>query len=74
MQIFSSKSQLIVFLIILWMLVWKGIALWKSARNNHKKWFVALLILNTFGILEMIYIFIFGRRRDKRALEKGQTQ
>ena len=42
------------FLIVLgavWSSVWKGIALWRAARNNHLGWYIALLIVNTLGIL-----------------------
>ncbi len=46
-----------------WSLIWKGIALWKSARLGEKWWFVALLIINTVGILEILYIFVFSRRK-----------
>mgnify|MGYP007084715028 CR=1 FL=1 len=47
-------SPLILFLILAWTLPWKGIALWKAAKNSHKWWFVALLLLNTLAILEII--------------------
>ena len=53
----------ILILIILWVLPWKGVALWKAAKNGHKKWFIALLILNTLAILEIIYIFFFAKRK-----------
>ena len=53
----------IMILIILWVLPWKAVSLWKAAKNNHKKWFVALLILNTLAILEIIYIFIFSKKK-----------
>lgn len=36
----------------------KVIAMWKSARNNHLAWFIILAILNTAGILPLIYIFM----------------
>ena len=49
----------IFYLIIIWSLIWKGIALWHSARNKQLAWFVALLIINTFGILEIIYLIFF---------------
>ena len=45
-------------LFILWALVWKGLALWHSARRGQYWWFLALLIVNTFGILEIIYLFL----------------
>ena len=41
----------------LWVLPWKGVALWKAARLSHKKWFIAMLVLNTLAILEIVYIF-----------------
>lgn len=48
---------------VLWTTPWKGIALWKAARRNSKVWFVVLLVLNTFAILEIIYVF-FGEKID----------
>ena len=50
-----------LYLVLAWTLPWKAVALWKATKNSHKKWFVALLILNTLAILEMIYIFYFAK-------------
>ncbi len=55
----------ILLVLAIWALIWKGIALWKAARNGSKPWFAALLILNTVGILEIIYIFYFSKKRNK---------
>ncbi len=48
-----------VFLLILtiWTIPWKIYAVWLAVKNDHKKWFVAIILLNTFGILEIFYIF-----------------
>ena len=51
--------------LVIWSAAWKGIALWKSARNASKFWFIALLVINTVGILEIIYIFFFSKKREK---------
>jgi len=51
--------------VIIWELVWKSIALWRSARNNHKAWFIAILILNTLGILPIIYLLLYKPNRPK---------
>jgi len=52
------------FLVMLaWSLVWKGIALWKAARKGDKFWFVFLLLVNTVGIFEILYIYIFSEGR-----------
>jgi len=57
-------------LILVWIMVWKGIALWKAARNSHKKWFVALFLLNTLAILEIIYIFYFSKKKQFQPEQK----
>ncbi len=44
-------------LFLVWGLFWKGLALWHSARKGQNWWFVILLIVNTAGILEIIYLF-----------------
>ena len=44
-------------LLVLWTLPWKIYALWTAAKRGDKGWFVVILLLNTFAILELIYIF-----------------
>lgn len=53
--------------VIIWTLIWKGLALWTAARKSDKIWFVVLLIVNTFGILEMLYFFFFSRKKADEA-------
>jgi len=48
-------------ILIVWIFVWKLIALWKSARAHHVAWFIVLGLVNTLGILEILYIFIFHK-------------
>ena len=58
--------MLITLLVVLlvWELIWKGIALWKSAQKSRMVWFVAILVLNTAGILPIIYLLFFDRRNQ----------
>jgi hypothetical protein len=51
----------IIYLLV-WTLICKGLALWKAARNNSKTWFVVLLVVNTLGILDLLYYFVIGKR------------
>jgi hypothetical protein len=44
-------------------IVLKGLALYKAARLQEKVWFWALLLVNTWGILDAIYLYI--RRKQK---------
>nr|MBI5455873.1 hypothetical protein [Candidatus Levybacteria bacterium] len=65
---FSSLSQIPTtwfFVLYLWSIVWKGLALWKSAGLKQKNWFVAMLVLNTIGILDIAYLFFFAKKRMK---------
>jgi hypothetical protein len=51
--------------LIIWSLIWKGIALWKSGRHNQLYWFIALLVVNTIGILEIAYLVFFQPKNKK---------
>ncbi len=55
----------LIALYLMWILPWKGFALWRAAQNKHAKWFVALLIVNTLALLEIIYIFYFSKNKSK---------
>ena len=59
------------FVLIAWSIVWKGMALWTAARAGSKPWFVALLIVNTAGILDILYIFVFSRAKGSSASKPG---
>ena len=50
-----------LIIIVTWTIIWKMLALWKAARNNSPVWFVILILCNTVGILEILYIFFFSK-------------
>ncbi|MFA5880491.1 MAG: DUF5652 family protein [Candidatus Margulisiibacteriota bacterium] len=70
----SSGAWVLFSVLLAWSIVWKGIALWKAARNNASAWFIVFMILNTAGILEIIYIFAIKNgeccKQEKQKLEK----
>lgn len=37
-------------------IILKAFALWKSARAGERNWFIALMIVNSMGILPIIYL------------------
>lgn len=57
-----GKFSFFVLILIIWSLAWKGVALWKAAKQDSKAWFVVLLILNTLGILEILYLYVFSKK------------
>lgn len=69
----DPKSMLFFSLILLWTIFWKGFALWNAGKREARLWFVFLLILNTFGILEIIYIF-FVLKLKPRDLFAGKQK
>ncbi|MGB2580253.1 MAG: DUF5652 family protein [Minisyncoccia bacterium] len=46
----------------IWSLSWKGFALWGAAQSSDKKWFIALLLINSLGLLEILYLFIINKK------------
>ena len=69
MEQFLAQNWLVLTLIAVWTLPWKGVALWKAARLKQKGWFVTLLIINTLALLDILYIFVLSKRTnaDKNA-------
>jgi hypothetical protein len=57
----SGGFLALILVLALWELIWKGIALWKAAKNDQKYWFIAMLIINSLGILPILYMFIFQK-------------
>lgn len=53
-------------LLVAWSLLWKGLALWRAARRNEPVWYVVLLVVNTLGILEIIYYFLVAKTDEKK--------
>lgn len=51
----------VLLLLILWSIFWKGLALWHSGRRGQPWWFAILLVVNTLGILEIIYLFAVAK-------------
>lgn len=64
MEQFLIDYWWLVILLGLWTLPWTGWALWRSARLNQMWWFVILLVVNTAGLLEILYLFVFSRKKD----------
>lgn len=65
MQELFNQYPWLVALLQLWAIPWKGIALWIAARREDKWWFIAILVFQTLGILEIIYIFFIAKRKFK---------
>ncbi|MFC1727110.1 DUF5652 family protein [Patescibacteria group bacterium] len=69
-----QQNPVLLYMIIAWTLTWKGLALWQASKNSQKYWFIALLVLNTVGLAEIVYLTWFAKKNrywDK--IVKGKT-
>jgi len=60
-----------VYPILIWTIIWKAAAAWKAARKGHLFWFVVFFVVNTVGVLPIIYIFFF---QNFKASKKGKKK
>ncbi|MFH0834587.1 MAG: DUF5652 family protein [Patescibacteria group bacterium] len=59
-----------LIILLIWSLFWKGLALWHSARKAQPWWFAILLVVNTAGILEIIYLFAIAKIKPEQLFKK----
>ena len=45
-----------------WSIYWKYHAIWYAVKHDDKWWFLAFLVINTFGILEIIYLYVITKK------------
>lgn len=70
-----AQYSWVILVLALWSIVWKGLALWKSARRGDKWWFIVMLIVNLVGLLEIVYIFLVTPWMDsKKAKKMGEVK
>lgn len=63
---FDILGNILFFPITVAILILKGVALWKAAKQDQKEWFIALLILQTLGILELVYLLIYQKNANPK--------
>ncbi len=54
-------SPEILVILIIWTFIWKGLALWKSSKLDQPIWFALMLVINTVGMLEIIYLILYSK-------------
>ncbi len=55
----------VILVLVIWEIAWKTIGMWKSARNNDLAWFIVIALINTVGILPIIYILTHRKNETK---------
>ncbi len=69
-----TVGAVLFFVLVLAVVALKGYALWNAAKREDKGWFVAILIINTFGVLELVYLyFVVGKWKQTKPAENTTT-
>lgn len=61
----AGVGMILSLALIVWSLYWKGKSMWRAAHREDIRWFIALLIFNTMGILDILYIYVFSKDKEK---------
>lgn len=64
-SLLNGQSLWFLALAVLWTLPWKGYALWTAAKKSQRIWFIVIIIFNTFGLLEIFYVFFIAKKTPK---------
>lgn len=65
---FVQSNPVILMLFSLYNVVLNGLSLWKAAKKSQKYWFIGLLVINFFGIPEILYLLYFSKIDNKKEL------
>jgi methionyl-tRNA synthetase len=64
---FMIAHPFITLFVIIWSLVWKLIALWQAGKHNHLTIFIIIGVVNTVGLLEIIYlIWLYFKDKEEQ--------
>jgi hypothetical protein len=63
--LFFIGFGILAAIIAIVVVILKGYSLWYAARRGEKWWFIALLVINTVGILELIYLIFVVKKWHK---------
>lgn len=74
MEILNQDNIWVFVIAMLWTLPWKGYALWTASKKGDKRWFIALIVLNTFAILEIFYIFYVAKKTPADLAKSFKTK
>lgn len=65
---FIQNNLWLLAILAIWELAWKGLALWRAARNKEKYWFIAILLINSAGVLPMFYLLIHYHKKGQPSI------
>ena len=61
----GAIGAIVILALAVLVLLLKGYSLWYAAKRDEKWWFIALLVINTMGILELVYLIFVVKKWPK---------
>ncbi len=58
-SVIPAWAWVLIAVAVVWSAVWKALGLWKAGKSKDKFWFTVLFLINTLGILELYYLYIW---------------
>ncbi len=74
METFLKDNIWLFIISMVWVLPWKGYALWTASQTRNKRWFIALLIINSFAVLDIFYIFYIAKKTPANIKEAFKSK
>ena len=65
MRTITSTEIILLAVLAVWELAWKGFALWRAGQRKDKELFIVLLVLNTAGIFPIVYLYLTRKQKSK---------
>lgn len=62
----DSVFMMGIMLLMVWTMIWKGFGLWRAAQEKSLGWFISIMIFNTLGVLEILYLWIFSKQNTSK--------
>jgi len=60
------ELKIVMVVVLIWSIFWKGLALWKAARGKQKYWFCVILLINSLGLLEIVFLGFFQKKTKEK--------
>ncbi|HSX07387.1 MAG TPA: DUF5652 family protein [Candidatus Saccharimonadales bacterium] len=59
---FTTLQAMLIGAAVLLEIILRCLALWKSARAQQKGWFIVIVVINSFGIIPLLYLLFANKR------------
>ncbi len=57
----SSWFIPLIIILAIWDMIWKIVAMWYASRDNQKMWYILLAIINSIGVLPILYLLVIRK-------------